>query len=127
MKKNVKVLTCTALSLMLSQTAVWAADDSEDDTKKDETVYAMLNADGTVYDEIISGWLHNDAGIKNIKETLDVKAVENVKGDEEPQVEGNTYTWNVEGSDVYYRGNSDKKLPVEVKITYYLNGKINKS
>ena len=126
MKKNVKVLTCTALSLMLSQTAVWAADDSEDDTKKDETVYAMLNADGTVYDEIISGWLHNDAGIKNIKETLEVKAVENVKGDEEPQVEGNTYTWNVEGSDVYYRGNSDKKLPVEVKITYYLNGKITK-
>ncbi len=55
MKKNVKVLTCTVLSLMLSQTAVWAADDSEDDTKKDETVYAMLNADGTVYDEIISG------------------------------------------------------------------------
>ena len=125
MKKNLKVLTCTALSLMLCQTAVWAAEDSED-TKKDETVYAMLKADGTVYDEIISGWLHNDAGIHNISEKLDVTSVENVKGDEEPKVEGNTYTWNVEGNDVYYRGNSDKKLPVDVNITYYLNGKATK-
>lgn len=123
MKKNVAILTCGVLSLMLSQTMVSASENQEEDTQKDETVYAMLHADGSVDNEIISSWIHNDAGIKGIKETLDIRDVENIKGEEEPQVNGNQYTWNVEGNDVYYRGTSEKQLPIEVKITYILDGK----
>lgn len=124
MKKNVTVLTCSIVSLMLSQLPVYAAEAQENqETKKDETVYAMLEADGTVYDEIISSWLHNDAGLHNITEQLQLQHVENVKGDEQPVIDGSTYTWNVEGSDVYYQGTSTKQLPIEVSITYRLNGK----
>lgn len=124
MKKNVKIVTCSVLSMMLSQMSVYASEtENEDTTKKDETVYAMLNADGSVYDEIISSWLHNASGIKNIEETLDIQDVENVKSAEEPTVEGDTYTWNIDGTDVYYQGTSEKQLPVEVTITYRLDGK----
>lgn len=123
MKKNVKVLTCSALSLMLTQVGVFAAEaDADSETKKDETVYAMLNADGSVQDEIISSWIHNPSGIKNIEETLHLQNVENVKSDEEPTIDGDHYTWNVEGNDVYYKGNSDQELPISVSITYFLDG-----
>ena len=42
-------------------------------TKKTETVYAVLNGDGSLSDIVVSGWLHNDSGIKNLKEKLNLK------------------------------------------------------
>lgn len=122
MKKNVKAVTCAALSVMLmNSTMVLYAKD--DETTKDETVYAMLNSDGTVDEEIVSSWLHNDQGIHNIREKLNLENVKNVKGDDQPTISGNTYTWNVESNDVYYEGTTTKALPVQVRVTYELDGK----
>lgn len=125
MKKNVKVLTCTMLSMMLANSglAVYAKDGDDTDTTKDETIYAILNSDGTVEEQIVSSWLHNDHGIKNIKENLDIKDVKNVKSDEKPNISGNTYTWDSESNDIYYEGTTTKKLPVNVNVTYKLDGK----
>lgn len=91
-------------------------------TEKTETVYATLNSDGSVADTVVSSWLHDADGIVNITEELDETNVENVKTDEEPAVHGNTYTWNAEGTDVYYQGDSDKELPVGVSIRYEMDG-----
>lgn len=123
MKKNVKVITCAALSMMMANTGIvlYAKDDEE--TSKDETVYAMLNSDGTVNETIVSSWLHNDNGISNIKEKIDMQNVKNVKSDDQPKVDGKTYTWNVKSNDVYYEGTTTKQLPVSVHVTYKLNGK----
>lgn len=122
MKKNVKAVTCAALSMMLvnSGMVLYAKDD---ETVKDETVYAMLNSDGSVDQEIVSSWLHNDNGIRDIKEVLDLNNVKNVKSDEKPEVSGKTYTWNSASNDVYYEGTSTKTLPVQVKVSYKLDGK----
>lgn len=125
MKKNVKTVTCAALSLMMANTCMttlYAKDGDDTQTTKDETVYAMLHPDGSVDEEIVSSWLHNDHGIKNIKESLNLKDVKNVKSDDQPSVKGNTYTWNVDGNDVYYEGKTTKQLPVKVNVTYKLNG-----
>ncbi len=99
------------------------ADEDTSPTEKTETVYAVLNPDGSVSNTVVSSWIHDDDGISNIKETLNLTDVENVKTDEEPKVSGNEYTWNVKGNDVYYKGNSKAQLPVSVKITYKLDGK----
>lgn len=122
MMKNIKTVTCAALSMMLvnSGMVLYAKDD---ETVKDETVYAMLNSDGSVDQEIVSSWLHNDNGIRNVKEQLDLKDVKNVKSDELPEVSGKTYTWNTKSNDIYYEGTSTKALPVQVKVTYKLDGK----
>jgi len=122
MKKNVKAVTCAALSMLLvnSGMVLYAKDD---ETVKDETVYAMLNSDGSVDQEIVSSWLHNDNGIRNIKEQLDLSNVKNVKSDEKPEVSGKTYTWNADSNDIYYEGTSTKTLPVQVRVTYKLDGK----
>lgn len=125
MNKNIKVMGSVILSAVLAQSMlplhVYALED-ENPTQKTETVYAVLNADGSISDTIVSSWLHDDDGIHNIKETLDETDVENVKTDEEPKVDGNVYTWNSKHNDIYYQGKTTKQLPIEVKITYELDG-----
>lgn len=125
MNKNIKVMGSVILSAVLAQSMlplhVYALED-ENPTQKTETVYAVLNADGSISDTIVSSWLHDDDGIHNIKETLDETNVENVKTDEEPKVDGNVYTWNSKHNDIYYQGKTTKQLPIEVKITYELDG-----
>lgn len=125
MNKNIKVMGSVILSVVLAQSMlplhVYALED-ENPTQKTETVYAVLNADGSISDTIVSSWLHDDDGIHNIKETLDETDVENVKTDEEPEVDGNVYTWNSKHNDIYYQGKTTKQLPIEVKITYELDG-----
>lgn len=126
MNKNIKVMGSVILSAVLAQSMlplhVYALED-ENPTQKTETVYAVLNADGSISDTIVSSWLHDDDGIHNIKETLDETDVENVKTDEEPKVDGNVYTWNSKHNDIYYQGKTTKQLPIEVKITYELDGR----
>ena len=52
-----------------------------------------------------------------------MKNIENVKGDETFSVNSDgSITWNAQGNDIYYQGESDKELPVSVKITYSLDG-----
>lgn len=124
MNKNTAILTCSMISLLLAQTNVLANNDTskEEDVQKEETVYAILSADGSVQERIISGHIHNGSGIKNISETLDIENVENIKGSEKPQINNQTYTWNSKDSDIYYQGTSDKQLPIEINIQYLLNG-----
>ena len=91
-------------------------------TKKTETVYAVLNGDGSLSDIVVSGWLHNDSGIKNLKEKLNLTDVKNVKTDEVPEDNNGEYTWNSDSNDIYYQGNSTEQLPVTMQITYELDG-----
>ena len=91
-------------------------------TEKTETVYSVLNGDGSVSDIVVSSWLHNDGGIKNLKEKLNLTDVKNVKTDETPEDSNGVYTWNSDSNDLYYQGNATDKLPVSVKITYELDG-----
>lgn len=91
-------------------------------TKKTETVYAVLNGDGSLSDIVVSGWLHNDSGIKNLKEKLNLTDVKNVKTDEVPEGNNGEYTWNSDSNDIYYQGNSTEQLPVTMQITYELDG-----
>lgn len=32
-------------------------------------------------------------------------------------------TWQADGNDIYYQGTTDKELPIDMKMTYYLDGK----
>ena len=124
---TVKVVGSVILSAVMagSMMPIYATETTTDDnpTEKQETVYAVLNSDGSMSDTIVSSWLHDEDGINNIKETLNLKNVKNIKTDEEPSKSGNTYTWNADGNDVYYQGNATQTLPVTLKIKYELDGK----
>lgn len=124
MNKNAAIITCSVIALLASQVNALAkqTESEENDFQKEETVYALLQADGSVQKEIVSAHIHKDTGIKNVKETLAIKDVENLKGDEKPQIKDDDYTWNISGKDLYYQGISEKQLPVAIKVSYYLNG-----
>ena len=123
---TVKVVGSVVLSAVMAGSmmpvTVFAQSNDENPTEKTETVYSVLNSDGSISDTIVSSWLHDEDGINNIKETLNLTDVKNIKSNEKPSKDGNTYTWNANGNDVYYEGTATKQLPVSVKIRYELDG-----
>lgn len=121
--KNV-ISICLIASMQVPLcTPIYAEEQNENPTEKKETVYTLLDGDGTVSKTIVSSWLHDEDGLRNIQEILDLSNVENVESNVEPKVNGNLYTWNTEDTDIYYQGDCHKKLPVNFEIKYYLDGK----
>ena len=95
-----------------------------DPAGKDETVYVIADANGKANKVIVSEWLKNQKGSDTLKDQSNLKDVKNVKGDQDfTKGSGDELTWNAKGSDIYYQGTSDKQLPVDVTVTYKLNGK----
>ena len=100
------------------------ATDSEDTGfSKEESVYVKADASGNVKKTTVSEWLKNpEKG--TISDTSELKDIKNVKGDETFETgSNNNVSWKSEGNDIYYQGTTDKELPVDVKVSYKLDGK----
>ena len=89
---------------------------------KDETVYSDLDSNGNPYKTIVSTHLKNDDASDVINDISDLLNIENVNGDEEFEQDGNNLIWDAKGSDIYYEGESQKELPIEVNVKYELDG-----
>lgn len=90
---------------------------------KDETVYVVADSTGAAQNVIVSEHLMNAKGAKTIQDESELKDIENVNGYEKFTQNGTKLTWDANGNDIYYRGTTDKKLPVDVKVSYKLDGK----
>ena len=90
---TVKVVGSVVLSAVMAGSmmpvTVFAQNNDENPTEKTETVYSVLNSDGSISDTIVSSWLHDEDGINNIKETLNLTDVKNIKSNEKPSKDGN--------------------------------------
>ena len=103
-------------------TAVHSASGGQN--SKEETVYVLANADGSVQKIIVSDWLKNPAGANSINDISELDGIENVKGDEAYTMNPNNMrVWDAKGNDIYYQGTTQKALPVDVSISYQLDGK----
>lgn len=89
---------------------------------KSETVYAVLDAEGNKEKVVVNEWLTNKNGAKEISDTSDLKDIKNTSGNQKFTKDGDKVTWKAEGSDIHYQGTTGKKLPVDVAVSYYLNG-----
>ena len=90
---------------------------------KEETVYVIAGADGSAERIISSCHLRNPEKKETLSDVSDLSEIENVKGDETYERNGDSLEWAANGRDIYYRGESDKALPIDVRITYTLDGK----
>ena len=107
-----------------SQTAQVSYDTAASSYKKNETVYVNMSADGNVTSKIVTDWLHTDKAQTYIDDASDLAGISNVKSNTEPiKNKDGSYRWNMETTDLYYRGTTDKELPISFNITYYLDGK----
>ena len=90
---------------------------------RDETVYVLAGADGSVQKVIVSDWLKNPDGLAQLKDSADLRDVENVKGSETFPTSGSGRVWDAQGGDVYTQGVSEQQVPVEVAVSYTLDGR----
>ncbi len=94
------------------------------ETEKVETVYVKANAAGDVKNVIVSDWLKNYHGDDEIVDKTSLTKIKNVKGDEKFKKNNDgTITWNADGNDIFYQGKATKDVPVNVNVTYKLDGK----
>lgn len=108
-----------------STDTVIATDAADSNIYKDETVYVLAGADGDVQKIIVSDWIKNAIGADSLADESELSDIENIKGDESYTVDGeNSYIWDAQGNDIYYQGNIEKELPLELAVTYKLDGNI---
>ncbi len=120
MKKVSKVLTAT-ISCLMATTLIMPVN-AEGEVEKKESVYTVLNSDGSVNTITVSDTLHSDSGFSNYEDKSDLQNVENLKSSDAVNSSNGNLIWNTSDSDIYYQGTSNKELPLTVKITYTLDG-----
>ena len=126
MKKFIiKATTLAGVGTLLVTGAlpVNAEDTTSAGTTKDESVYVVLNADGSVSNVTVSDQLHNANGFSNYQDKSDLKDVQNLKSDDPVQSSSDGYKWTTTDTDIYYQGKTTKALPLDTTIEYKLDGK----
>lgn len=112
--------TISALLLLGCAAPAFAADAT---VEKKETSYLILNADGSVQEQITSDWLHSDNGFDAVTDESGLSDIQNLKSDVMPEQSGNTLKWTTDETDIYYQGKNSAQAPVGVSIEYTLDGK----
>lgn len=112
--------TISALLLLGCAAPAFAADAA---VEKKETSYLILNADGSVQEQITSDWLHSDDGFDSVTDESGLSDIQNLKSDVMPEQSGNTLKWTTDETDIYYQGKNSAQAPVGVSIEYTLDGK----
>lgn len=111
----------------LEEAATKALGDSTEENTgeafKEESVYVKADPSGKVTSTTVTEWLKNP-GSGTFADVTGLDDVRNIKGDEEfTKGSGEEVNWKSEGDDIYYQGTTDQELPVDVKVSYKLDGK----
>ena len=122
MKKSLRFASAAlALTLAAGMTLpAFAA--AKADYSKDETVYAVMNADGSIKSTTVSEHLYSASGLSNVTDESTLTDIQNTESDAAFTQDGEKLVWNTDDTDVYYKGNTDKALPITAKVTYTLDG-----
>lgn len=113
-----------AISMILTGPVSSVTAFAAENGKKDEVVYVMTDGDGQIDHIIVSDKLKNVGNLQDILDKSDLTGIENMKGDEDFTENGDgTVTWHAAGNDITYQGESEKELPVDVSISYELDGR----
>ena len=89
---------------------------------KNETVYTILNSDGSVNKTTVNESILNKKNVKEINDYTVLDNIINLSSGSEYSKNGKNLTWSLNDSNILYKGTTDKSLPISVKVTYKLNG-----
>ncbi len=89
--------------------------------EKQETVFVNLNPDGTSRQIIDSNWLKNSAGSERLIDATSLLNIEPISNAQYSKDEAGRLVWQTTDQDVYYQGDTDKALPIDVGIKYQLD------
>lgn len=120
MKSNWKRISALVLSLALLLCAAVPA--MAESAAKDETVYILSDAQGQARRIIVSDWLKNPDKLDELTDATRLSGMTVVEGNATFERDGDRLTWDADGKDVYYQGDSDEELPLTLQITYLVDG-----
>ncbi len=90
--------------------------------EKNETVYTKIDADGKITYQSV-----NEHITSNHKETIndysDLSDIVNTSGNEKLKRDGKNMTWSSQGKDIIYTGKTENEMPINLNISYELDGK----
>ena len=89
---------------------------------KNETVYTILNSDGSVNKITVNESILNKKNVKEINDYTVLDNIINLSSGSEYSKNGKNLTWSLNDSNILYKGTTNKSLPISVKVTYKLNG-----
>ncbi len=121
MKKSLRFASA-ALALTLAASCAAPAFAAGGSFTKSETVYAVMNGDGSIKSTTVSEHLYNAAGLSSVTDKTSLTNIQNTESDAPFTQNGEELVWNTDDTDVYYKGDTTRALPVEAKVTYALDG-----
>ena len=121
MKKSLRFASA-ALALTLAASCAAPAFAAGGSFTKSETVYAVMNGDGSIKSTTVSEHLYNAAGLSSVTDKTSLTNIQNTESDAPFTQNGEELVWNTDDTDVYYKGDTSRALPVEAKVTYALDG-----
>ena len=96
------------VSLILAILMVFGCVSATAETSKQEKVYVVAGADGTVSSVTDNIRLENADGLETIADRTLLTGIENLSGSETYSLEDGILTWQAGGKDIVYQGTSDK-------------------
>lgn len=94
---------------------------STDKNEKNEMVYIILDKTGKKQKVIVNDRIINKQCLDEIKDLTNLDNLKLIKGNATFTKDLNNVTWNANKEDIYYTGETDKEIPVNISIKYYLN------
>ena len=122
MKKSLRFASAALALTLAAGCAMPAFAAGKSSISKSETVYAVMNGDGSIKSTTVSEHLYSASGLANVTDKTTLTDIQNTESDAEFTQNGEELVWNTNDTDVYYKGNTDKALPIDVKVTYALDG-----
>ena len=122
MKKSLRIASAALALTLAASCAVPAFAAGSSSFSKDETVYAVMNGDGSLKSTTVSEHLYNAGGLSSVTDKSTLTDIQNTESSAAFTQNGDELVWNTDDTDVYYKGSTDKTLPMDVKVTYALDG-----
>ena len=122
MKKSLHFASAALALTLAAGCAMPAFAAGKSSFSKSETVYAVMNGDGSIKSTTVSEHLYSASGLANVTDKTTLTDIQNTESDAKFTQNGEELVWNTNDTDVYYKGNTDKALPIDVKVTYALDG-----
>lgn len=122
MKKSLRFASAALALTLAAGCAMPAFAAGKSSFSKSETVYAVVNGDGSIKSTTVSEHLYSASGLSGVTDKTTLTDIQNTESDAEFTQNGEELVWNTNDTDVYYKGNTDKALPIDVKVTYALDG-----
>ena len=121
MKKSLRFASA-ALAVALAASCAAPAFAAGSSFTKSETVYAVMNDDGSISSTTVSEHVYSASGLSNVTDKSSLTNIQNTESDAAFTQNGEDITWNTDDTDVYYKGDTDRSLPISAKITYAIDG-----